>query len=130
LGWGRRGWFWVLNRTVNPVALWTARARVGPVAIVRHVGRCSGKHYETPLLLARVDGGFVAELTYGDRADWYRNAVEAGGCTVVLRGVSYTIGSIERYPYRDGVRAFGVVAEFALRALRREEFRLLRIAAE
>jgi hypothetical protein len=79
------------------------------------------------MLLARVDGGFVAELTYGESADWYRNAVHAGGCVVVVKGVEYRVGFIAKYPYRDGTRIFGLGAGIVLRMLRRREFRLLRV---
>jgi hypothetical protein len=79
------------------------------------------------MLLARVDGGFVAELTYGESADWYRNAISAGGCVVVVKGVEYHIGFIVKYPYRDGIRMFGWAAGIVLRVLRLREFRLLRV---
>ncbi|NMO57199.1 nitroreductase family deazaflavin-dependent oxidoreductase [Actinoplanes sp. TBRC 11911] len=101
-----------------------AHAGIGPVAVVRHVGRRTGKMYETPMLLVRVDGGFVAELTYGESADWYRNAV-AGGCVVALGEVEYPIGKIRKYPYREGIRAFGLAGEIVLKLLGRREFRIL-----
>ena len=36
-------------------------------------GRKSGRAYETPVTLARVPEGFIAELTFGENVDWYRN---------------------------------------------------------
>ena len=53
----------ILTRTVNPLALAAARSGRGPFATLRHVGRRSGRTYETPLILARVTGGFVAAAT-------------------------------------------------------------------
>ncbi len=124
----RRGWLWLVKNGLNRATVPAARAGLGPLALVRHVGRKSGKTYETPLLLARVQGGFVAELTYGEKVDWYRNVVRAGTCTVVVGGREYRIDEIRDYPYRDGRRAFGRPASYLLKALGRKEFRFLRSA--
>ena len=123
----RRTWFWVLRHTLNPVVLGLARAGRGPFSLVRHVGRRTGRAYETPLLLARVREGFVAELTYGEDVDWYRNVVAAGGGGLLVGGVSYRIASVEGYPTEAGRRAFGFPARYVLALLRRREFRLLRV---
>ena len=93
---------------------------------MRHVGRTTGTPYATPLLLVPAPGGYVAELTYGDEADWYRNVVAAGGCTVVVRGVEHRVVAIEPCPTVQGRRAFGFPAQIVLTLLRRREFRLLR----
>ena len=124
-----RGYFWVLGNTLNRVTVRLARRGRGPFSLVRHVGRRSGRTYETPLLLARDGPDFVAELTYGPGADWYRNVVAAGGCVVVHRGAEHRIDSIEPYPAAAGLAAFGRPAAVILRVLRRSEFRLLRAAA-
>jgi len=126
----RRVWFWVLGHTVNPVALRVARSGRGPFSLVRHVGRKTGRAFETPLLLARLGDDFVAELTYGPDVAWYRNAVAAGHCTVLDRGVEYQVYRIEPCDTPVGLRAFGNPAALVLRALRRREFRLLRVTVE
>ena len=124
----RRRWLRVLARTLNPLTLRAARSGRGPFALVRHTGRRSGHEYETPLVLARVPEGFVAELTYGPRVDWYRNVVAAGGCVVLVRGVEHRVVAVEPYGVAEGLAAFGPPATLVLRALRRREFRLLRVA--
>lgn len=106
-----------------------ARRGFGPFSLVRHVGRKSGATYETPLILARVPDGFIAELTYGPGVNWYRNVVAAARCVVVWRGREYAIDGIEPFPTEAGRRAFGVPASWVLRLLRRHEFRFLREAA-
>lgn len=123
----KRAWFWLLKNTINQLAVRMVRRGRGPLALIRHTGRRSGKPYETPLLLIRVGPGFLAELTYGPEVAWLRNA-EAGGCTVLHRGVEYPIGRIEPYPPEAGRRAFGRPAALALRLARRRDFRLLHIA--
>jgi deazaflavin-dependent oxidoreductase (nitroreductase family) len=124
----RRAWFWLLKNGLNRVVIPPARRGRGPFALVRHVGRKTGKHYETPLLLARLGDDFVAELTYGPSVAWHRNVVAAGGCQVVAGGVTYDIDRIEILPTGDGLRAFGNPAAMVLRLLRRRDFRRLAVA--
>ena len=121
----RRAWLRLLKHTLNRATVPLARAGIGPFSLVLHVGRKTGRRYETPLLLARNDRGFVAELTYGPTVAWYRNVVAAGRCTVVHRGRRIEIGRIEPCDPETGLRAFGNPAAPVLRALRRREFRLL-----
>jgi deazaflavin-dependent oxidoreductase (nitroreductase family) len=125
----RRGWLWLVKNTLNRVTTPLARAGVGPLALIRHVGRRTGRRYETPLLLARLGDDFVAELTYGPGVSWYRNVEAAGRCEVVVGGRAVAIDGIEVLPTEDGLRAFGNPAALVLRLLRRRDFRLLRRAA-
>jgi deazaflavin-dependent oxidoreductase (nitroreductase family) len=62
-----------VKRFVNPVLRNVARLPFGPFALLRHVGRRSGKKYEIPIMVWPVKGGFVIELTYGRKVDWLRN---------------------------------------------------------
>ncbi|WP_345751425.1 nitroreductase family deazaflavin-dependent oxidoreductase [Microbacterium rhizophilus] len=127
---GFKRWFLrVLNRTLNPLTLRAARSGRGPFSLVEHVGRRTGRVFEAPLILARVDGGFVAELTYGDQVNWYRNVVTGGG-RVLWRGEWYRITGVSPCGVDEGMRAFGVPAAWVLRVLRRREFRLLRVEAD
>ncbi|WP_350348950.1 nitroreductase family deazaflavin-dependent oxidoreductase [Agromyces sp. G08B096] len=121
----KRTFLTVLKHTLNPLTLRAARRGRGPFALVRHVGRKSGATYETPLILARVPGGFIAELTYGPEVNWYRNIVAAGRCTVVWRGREHPVDGIEPYDAEAGRRAFGFPASALLKLLRRHEFRFL-----
>jgi deazaflavin-dependent oxidoreductase (nitroreductase family) len=122
----RRTFFGVLKRTINPLAMRAARSGHGPFSVVRHVGRRSGKTYETPLIVAAVADGFIAELTYGPNVSWYRNAVAAGNCVLVVGGVEHRIDAITPYAAEAGLRAFGFPRALILKALRRNEFRHLR----
>jgi F420H(2)-dependent quinone reductase len=121
----RRWWFWLLKHTLNRVTVRVARSGRGPFALVEHVGRKTGRPYETPLMLAVLGPDFVAELTYGPDVAWYRNVVAAGRCTVVVRGVTHEIDRIGPCDPAVGLRAFGPPASWVLRLLRRREFRLL-----
>ena len=129
----KRWWLGFIGRHLNPTTLRLAREGKshGPMKfwIVRHVGRKSGKTYETPIMLAPVEGGFIAELTYGDEVQWYQNLVAAGGGTVVRGGVETRIVAIEPYDTKEGRAAFGGFARVVLTLLRRKEFRFLRAAS-
>jgi len=125
IGGVKRGWLWLIKHTLNRATLRSARSGRGPFSIVRHVGRRSGKTYETPLILARRGDDFVAELTYGPEVAWYQNIVAAGHCVVVHKGAEYQIAGIGPLDSEDGLRAFGNPAAVILRLLRRHEFRVL-----
>lgn len=114
-----------MKNTLNRITTQVARRGRGPFSLIRHVGRRSGRSYQTPVVLARVSDGFVAELTYGPSVDWLRNIVAAGGCTVLYRGREYTVDRIEPCSTEDGLRAYG--NPLMLRLLRRE-FRHLHVA--
>src|SRR5437660_486663 len=64
----------------------------GRFAVIRHVGRRSGKPYETTIMIWPVEDGFVIALTYGPEVDWYRNILAAGQCTLLWHGRVYAVG--------------------------------------
>ncbi len=122
----RKRFFWVLKNTLNRLTVSMARAGPGPFSLVRHVGRKSGRVYETPLILAQVPEGFVAELTYGKTVDWYRNVVAAGSCVVVRHRSEYHINAIEPCSPERGRSAYPTPFRQLLKVTGRSEFRLLR----
>jgi hypothetical protein len=122
----KKGFLAVLNRTLNPLTLRAARRGRGPFSLVRTTGRKSGRTFETPLILAESPDGFVAELTYGDRVNWYLNLRASGG-EIEHRRRTYRVLSIEDLPADAGLRAYGGVRAGILRMLRREQFRLIRV---
>jgi deazaflavin-dependent oxidoreductase (nitroreductase family) len=98
----KAGLRWIMAGTVNPMTLRLARSGHGPFALVRHVGRKSGRTYETPVVVAPTVDGFVATLTFGPTASWYRNIQAAGHCVIVHHGVEYpSTGSTYSLPRRD-----------------------------
>jgi deazaflavin-dependent oxidoreductase (nitroreductase family) len=117
---------WVLKNTLNRLTIRIAHSSRGPFSTIRHVGRKSGRLYETPVILAKVPEGFIAELTYGERVDWYRNVLAAGRCVVVHHGQEYQVSSIEPCPAEQGRAAYSTPFKQVLKATGRAEFRLLR----
>jgi deazaflavin-dependent oxidoreductase (nitroreductase family) len=79
---------------------------IGPFAIIRHVGRRSGKPYETVLWVWRLGKNFVIALTYGPDVDWYRNMLAAGGGTVVWHKRVYVVGKPEPIDAKTAMLAF------------------------
>jgi deazaflavin-dependent oxidoreductase (nitroreductase family) len=69
------------NRVTGPFA-----ARLPGFAIVRHVGRRSGREYATPVNLFRSGDRYVIALTYGADSQWVRNVLAAGEARVTTRG--------------------------------------------
>jgi deazaflavin-dependent oxidoreductase (nitroreductase family) len=49
---------------------------------LEHVGRKSGKRYQTPLLVFTTEDGYVILVGYGLQTDWLKNVL-AGGPTVL-----------------------------------------------
>jgi deazaflavin-dependent oxidoreductase (nitroreductase family) len=77
----------MFNRAVtNPRVLRTAGSPNASAAVIRHVGRRSGRIYETPVGPFAVGDHFVIALPYGPRADWVRNVLASGSATLVHEG--------------------------------------------
>ncbi len=118
----RKGLLVVLKHTLNPLTRRLARSSFGPFAIVRHVGRRSGKLYETPIIVSPVKDGFMIELTYGYDVDWHKNVLAAGGCRVIWHGREYVIDGIEPIDTETGRAAFSPPQQTVLRLLGRKHF--------
>ncbi|HUG17036.1 MAG TPA: nitroreductase family deazaflavin-dependent oxidoreductase [Thermomicrobiales bacterium] len=74
------------NRRVSNRLIGTFAGRAPGMGMVRHVGRRSGRAYETPVNVFARDGGYIIALTYGADTDWVKNVLAAGGCELRTRG--------------------------------------------
>ena len=75
------------NRAVtNPRVLRSAGSPGASASVIRHVGRVSGRQYETPVGPHVVGDGFVIALPYGPGADWARNVLARTSATLVHEG--------------------------------------------
>jgi deazaflavin-dependent oxidoreductase (nitroreductase family) len=82
-----------MNRSVtNPRVMRTAGTAETQTSVIAHVGRKSGRMYETPIDIIESPTGLLIALPYGTRADWLRNVLEAGSATVVTRGECVGVG--------------------------------------
>ena len=78
----------VNKRVFNPM-----EKRKGKRPVITHVGRTSGKTYQTPLDAHRTDGGFIFILMYGSKSDWVQNVLAAGTATVTKDGETHELES-------------------------------------
>lgn len=97
----------VVNKWVlNPAMLRIAGRRFVPTGVVRHVGRRSGRTYDTPVLVGTAGDSFLIPLPYGADVDWARNVLAADGCTVAWQGTAYPATSPELVDPATGREAF------------------------
>ena len=75
----------VATRYVDPVLRPLAR-RLPAFGVVIHRGRTSGRVYETPVNVFREGEAYLFFLTYGSDAQWVKNIVAAGSCSLETRG--------------------------------------------
>ncbi len=118
----------IFNKHVtNRVLRRFANGSRGPFAILGHVGRRSGKPYETVIWVWPTREGFVIALTYGTRVDWYRNMMAAGGGTVFWHRRRYTVGKPELIDAQAALPAFPAPFRLIFRTVGKpEEFAQLR----
>ncbi len=76
-----------VNRSVtNPRVMRTAGTAATQTSVIAHIGRKSGRGYETPVDIIPTATGLLIALPYGTRADWLRNVLAAGSATVITQG--------------------------------------------
>jgi deazaflavin-dependent oxidoreductase (nitroreductase family) len=76
------------KRLFNPRAI-----HKGGYPVVRHVGRTSGKSYETPLDAFPTKSGYVLVARYGPESDWVRNILASGTATLRIGSEEHTLTS-------------------------------------
>lgn len=67
--------------------------RRGKYPVVIHVGRTSGKSYQTPLDAYPTETGYVLVARYGPKSDWVRNVLAAESATLRIDGHEHALGS-------------------------------------
>jgi deazaflavin-dependent oxidoreductase (nitroreductase family) len=119
-----------MTKVFNPLVRHLAgRRHFHMAAKIHHTGRRSGALYVTPTS-ARLDKTrIVVPLTFGNRSDWCRNVLAAGGCTVQLGGRSYEAADPTLYwreDLRDQLRGpFNPLERLTFRLLRIRQFLVL-----
>jgi deazaflavin-dependent oxidoreductase (nitroreductase family) len=105
---------WLSKVWFNKSQMRTAGTPGAYAGIVRHVGRVSGRAYETPVSPVPTDDGFAIALVYGNRTSWLRNVLASGGATLVTEGETWEVdrpelvpmGTVERWFTPGDVRSF------------------------
>ena len=119
----------VVSRRFNPVMQAMAGRRYLPLfAVVSHRGRRSGRAYETPVSARPTAEGFVIPLTFGDGADWFRNARAAGGCVIRWKGAEYPVIEPEIVDWATARAAFHPIERVLVPLIGIDQFVRLRHA--
>lgn len=118
-----------INRYALNPAVRRFAGRVPGFAIVRHRGRRSGRVYDTPVNIFSVEEGFVVALTYGADAEWVRNVVAEGGCTIRHRGWDLRLSEPVFLSTRVGMAAMPIPVRLILGMLDVTDFLHMRIHA-
>ena len=118
------------RRYFNPMMLKHAGTTYSPFAVIRHVGRQSGKPYATPIIAQPMGERFVFALTYGPNVDWYRNILAAGECALLRRGKEYQLENPVTLEQEDGLLAFPRVLRSVLRFNQVEHYFSMTIIGE
>jgi deazaflavin-dependent oxidoreductase (nitroreductase family) len=87
-----------INRAMKPLAMRSAGAPGAYASVIRHVGRTTGRPYETPVGAVATDDGFVIALPYGSNTDWLKNVLASGSATIVDEGNTYRVDQPEIVP--------------------------------
>jgi hypothetical protein len=85
-----------LTRAVNPIGKAMAGHRWFTLyGLLVHRGRTSGHEYRIAVVVRPVEGGFVIPMPFGDRTQWAKNVVAAGGAQIVWNGNTYDVTAPE-----------------------------------
>lgn len=93
----------VNKRIFNPREL-----KKGTRPVLVHVGRSSGRSYETPLDAHPVEGGYIFIVMYGATSDWVQNVLASHGATLRIDGEDHELDSPRIISKVD---AFRILAE-------------------
>ena len=96
----------LLTRAMRPLALRTAGKEGSGTSVIRHVGRRSGRAYETPVVAARHGDSFLIALPYGQRTDWLKNVLGKGSAVIVTDGHAYEVDQPEVIPMAEATAYF------------------------
>jgi deazaflavin-dependent oxidoreductase (nitroreductase family) len=117
------------TRVFNPLIRRFAGSRAfPPFALTRHRGRRSGQAYATPVGARPTPYGFVIPLTFGERADWFRNVQAAGECVIRWRGREYPVVEPTVIDWSSARSAFSLIERIAIPLLGITQFVRLRHA--
>jgi deazaflavin-dependent oxidoreductase (nitroreductase family) len=114
------------GRATKGVVLKSSGTPGGIASIVRHVGRTSGRPYETPVQAVPTAEGFVIALPYGPNTDWLKNVLVSGSATIVHEGDTYLVDRPEIVPTSVAAPLFAPKDQRTHRLFRVDECLLLR----
>jgi deazaflavin-dependent oxidoreductase (nitroreductase family) len=106
------------SRAMKPLALRSAGTPGAYASVVRHVGRTTGRMYETPIGAVATGDGFVIALPYGPNTDWLKNVMASGSAVIVDEGTTYDVDRPQVVPMADAGHHFSPQDQRAHRMFR------------
>ena len=95
-----------LARATKRLPLRSAGRPGSYASVVQHVGRTSGREYETPVRAIATADGFVVALPYGSRSDWVKNVRAAGTAVIIQDANEYRVDRPAVMPLREAGEYF------------------------
>src|SRR5438105_7113085 len=96
-----------LTQATRPLAMRTAGKIGSNTSVIRHIGRRTGRTYETPIVAVEHDDGFLIALPYGERTDWMKNVLATGQAAIVTHGQTYEVDQPQIVPMIEATAHFG-----------------------
>ena len=114
------------KKFLNRLMIKIAGKNHSPIALIRHRGRVTGRIYETPIIVAQSEDGFMFALTYGWQVDWYQNLLAEGEGILKWQGCEYTLYDPRVIDSLTGRTAYGQPQTAILGWLKMEDFAHMR----
>jgi deazaflavin-dependent oxidoreductase (nitroreductase family) len=105
------------KHVLNRLTLKFAGSAHSPISVIHHVGRRSGRPYQTPVIVEPLADGFIFALTYGPEVDWYHNILAAGQGVVRWHGKEYAIENPEMIDVKKALPVFPLPLRLILRIM-------------
>lgn len=118
------------RRFLNPLQMRTAGTPGAYAGIIHHVGRRSGRAYQTPVGIVAAHDEIYIVLPYGTRPDWLKNVLEAGTAKINHEGATFEVDRPELIKTRDVPEIFGSTEQVAQRLFGVERCLRLRLARQ
>jgi deazaflavin-dependent oxidoreductase (nitroreductase family) len=97
-----------LTHATRPMAMKKAGMVGSYNSVVKHVGRSSGRGYQTPIVAVKHNGNFLIALPYAQRTDWMKNVLATGHATIVADGETYEVDQPQVIPMSEATAYFGL----------------------
>ena len=95
-----------LTRITRPIALKSAGRTGSNTSVIHHVGRRSGRAFDTPVVAVEHADCFFVALPYGERTDWLHNVLTDGKAQITTAGKRYPVDRPEVIPIAEATRYF------------------------
>jgi deazaflavin-dependent oxidoreductase (nitroreductase family) len=94
------------SRAMKPLVMRSAGTPGATASVIRHVGRVTGRPFETPVGAVAIDDAFVIALPYGSNTDWLKNVLASGSAVIIDHGSTYEVDRPEVVPLEEEELSF------------------------